>query len=760
MGVGRNIYPPGATVTFHVRLTTETARVRLEYQIVDFLGQVVARRLPFPIPHSPLTIRYRPRRNGVYYLRYRFVGPEGLVQEGTETFSVIPPPQRPPVPLEKSAFGLCFAVPELMPLAGLHWHRRDFTWDSVEPKPGEFHWEDTDQAVADGEKYGFQLMPILDYSASWASTGPPGDPRLWAYPPRLDAWGRYVSAVVSRYQGRIHCWEVWNEPDGLPHFFIGGSPKAYADLLRVAYQAAKQADPTCTIIGVVTGSQSLGFIEEVFRHDGLKYLDVVSVHPYRPRFGSPEDTDFLGEMARLRRLIDKYGGKDKPVWLTEFGWPADDLDPDAPRRIQHGQAISERDQVAYLVRFYAQALSTGYIQRLFWFVFRHPSPNFADSPDHGESLVYYDFKAKPVLIAHRTMSDLLMGAKPIDHREFGTSGLSYRFQRGTNAVTVIWCTQGKQLVAVTGGGRPFAVVDVMYNRRRYPATSGTILLPCDEVPFFLEGDRARVGGHLLDLQARTGLVSLDASADFDLALHNPTERPLRVRVSAQSSALQMQPAGLELELSPGQTARRWMVASVREQEVVGHQTVTFRVAVAGAKEFEITRRLLAVAPGTQVIDDFEAGVAAWHTNAGDAHVAFSEVRGRTDQAHNGTHSLWWHCRSHLWNNLFRDLSGFDLTGAQQLEFWVFLPRPAEGNQTLTVELYDRAGSIYDHFGPPFTINEVGKWLHCIMNLSDFRRRVSDTVHDLPPDPAQLARFQFNYTAGKLEAYFDGVQFRR
>jgi hypothetical protein len=304
------------------------------------------------------------------------------------------------------------------------------------------------------------------------------------------------------------------------------------------------------------------------------------------------------------------------------------------------------------------------------------------------------------------------------------------------------------------------VVDVMYNRQRYPATSGTVLLPCDEVPFFLEGDRVRVVGHLLDLQARTGLVALDAPAAFDLALHNPTARPLRVRVSASSPALPVQPARFAMELKPGQTAHRQVVASVPGREVVGHQTVTFRVAVTGAKGFEITRKLLAVAPGAQVIDDFEAGVAAWHTNAGDAHVAFSEVRDRTDQAHDGVHALWWHCRSHLWNNLFRDLSGFDLADAKQLEFWVFLPRPAEGNQTLTVELYDRAGSLYDYFGPPFTLDEAGRWLRCLMNLSDFRRRVSDAAHDLPPDPAQLARFQFNYTAGELEAYFDGVQFRR
>ena len=38
--------------------------------------------------------------------------------------------------------------------------------------------------------------------------------RLFGEGPVMDAWDRYVEAVVKRYKGKVSMYEVWNEPDG------------------------------------------------------------------------------------------------------------------------------------------------------------------------------------------------------------------------------------------------------------------------------------------------------------------------------------------------------------------------------------------------------------------------------------------------------------------------------------------------------------------------------------------------------------------
>ncbi len=86
-------------------------------------------------------------------------------------------------------------------------------------------------------------------------------------PADLEAWKRYVTNIVSRYEDVVRAWEVWNEPD-LQAFWVG-TPTQYAELLAVTYETVGRADPTAT---VVLGGLSLGgspgrlnpkFLEEI-----------------------------------------------------------------------------------------------------------------------------------------------------------------------------------------------------------------------------------------------------------------------------------------------------------------------------------------------------------------------------------------------------------------------------------------------------------------------------------------------------------------
>ena len=61
-------------------------------------------------------------------------------------------------------------------------------------------------------------------------------------PSNLQDYADFVSALATRYRGRIQIYQVWNEPN-LAREWAGNppSPQQYTQLLKIAYPAIKQA---------------------------------------------------------------------------------------------------------------------------------------------------------------------------------------------------------------------------------------------------------------------------------------------------------------------------------------------------------------------------------------------------------------------------------------------------------------------------------------------------------------------------------------
>jgi hypothetical protein len=83
---------------------------------------------------------------------------------------------------------------------------------------------------------------------------------------------------VERYHKDIKYWEVWNEFNG--SFYEGNDkPKAYADLVVAAYDAAKKADPTAKI-GMSVANFDIGFFAAAIKAGAANHFDFLCVHPY------------------------------------------------------------------------------------------------------------------------------------------------------------------------------------------------------------------------------------------------------------------------------------------------------------------------------------------------------------------------------------------------------------------------------------------------------------------------------------------------
>ncbi len=171
---------------------------------------------------------------------------------------------------------------------------------------------------------------------------------------------------------------MWNEPNLAREWgFKRPDPAGYASMLKQAYSAIKTTDPNAMVItaGMApTGTDTNEAIPDVKFYDEMYkamkgnsdgYFDMLGVHAAgfaaAPEV-SPDETaakkiPYGGErffafrhVEDVRKIMEKYGDKDKRVAILEFGWTTDDR-PDSPYYWHGaGAGIDEATKGKYLVQ--------------------------------------------------------------------------------------------------------------------------------------------------------------------------------------------------------------------------------------------------------------------------------------------------------------------------------------------------------------------------------------------------------------------------
>ena len=195
--------------------------------------------------------------------------------------------------------------------AGLTRLRTDFVpKNCYDEKTGRWNWERFDKVLETAEKHGLHVLPILAVY---------GDGDLWRPgSKRHDFWFSYVSNVVTRYRGRISEVEIWNEPNH-PRFWPNPSPTNYVALLKPTYELVKRIDPTVRVVIGGTAGVGIKFFNGVYKLGGKPFFDVMNCHPYSYPYGPDGRLDKA--VDDLRSLMGRYGDGDKPIYITEHGWP-------------------------------------------------------------------------------------------------------------------------------------------------------------------------------------------------------------------------------------------------------------------------------------------------------------------------------------------------------------------------------------------------------------------------------------------------------
>jgi len=127
--------------------------------------------------------------------------------------------------------------------AGVSFIRNDVNWDSVEKEAGvyDFAGAGFDELVDSCERLGLRILFILDYGNALY-----GEERAVVDEEGRRAFAAFAAAAATRYGGRGHAWEIWNEPN-IDQFWSsadgGPDPELYSELVRAAAPALRAADP-------------------------------------------------------------------------------------------------------------------------------------------------------------------------------------------------------------------------------------------------------------------------------------------------------------------------------------------------------------------------------------------------------------------------------------------------------------------------------------------------------------------------------------
>lgn len=412
----------------------EGAQLRL--RMVDVYG--VTKELP-----SAMTVAIPDTPRGVFKLTAELLSKEGksLSSPVELVWSRLPRPRD--IEPSKSYFGLHMPLePDYVALAracGHRWTRVHDTsmftkWPVTETAPGTWRWFDKHAAAArDG---GMAVLGMLDGAPRWVSTKPRdgGYWGIWHLPDRPEAakaWETYVRTVVGHYRGTIDAWEVWNEPWGDWWSGNGGTPKLYAELLKIAYKTAKEANPAATIVGVDTYRGHDAWHDGVLAEAKLDSFDAFSFHDYNDALYGGE-TPMARVQASAFNAAQAKHGTPKPLWNTEGGALAL-----ASMYAPETGGMPVRTQMAQGVRYDVTMMAAGV--RVFCFYAAHADPSMG----HPEGAIEWDRAIKPILAGRAVLAWLADGAGTPTRREpvAGVDLYEYPAREG-RIVRVLWSHDG------------------------------------------------------------------------------------------------------------------------------------------------------------------------------------------------------------------------------------------------------------------------------------------------------------------------------
>ena len=175
--------------------------------------------------------------------------------------------------------------------------------------------------------------------------------------------------------------EVWNEPNldrEWPEGQISGA--TYANMLRIAYQQIKAANPGTMVISAApapTGAEAAfpgkvrnddGWLRELVDAGGLQYMDCLGAHynegimPPDATSGDPRDPYYTRYFTPVMNTYWGIVGGQKPLCFTELGYLSPEGFGPLPEFFAWASNVTVSQQAAWLAQAAALASQSGKVR--------------------------------------------------------------------------------------------------------------------------------------------------------------------------------------------------------------------------------------------------------------------------------------------------------------------------------------------------------------------------------------------------------------
>jgi hypothetical protein len=317
-------------------------------------------------------------------------------------------------------------------------------WYIVEREQGKYEFDDAQIAAADRAKMSVLLQPLnLDWGMQkWLKPfDRPEGGGVWDPEKKrvyMQGWSDFVYQIVNRYKGTVKHWEIENEPAS--EF----SAEQYAELLTLAVDSARKADPQAKIVAFSGGGYNANFYRDVLTRVKIDTLDVFSVHLY----GGNSSASF----TEYAPLLKKHN---KPGWNTETGTTCPTFftvlpEYDALRQKDYWQELQKeiRQQSIQNTQNYLLTISVGGMEKYFYYFCRfvnagpsQPTSRFGS----GKELAEFDGSLRANAVALSIASHFFDTAKYHAPINIDEKIHAHAFQKNNSTVGFLYTRPEKSI---------------------------------------------------------------------------------------------------------------------------------------------------------------------------------------------------------------------------------------------------------------------------------------------------------------------------
>jgi polysaccharide biosynthesis protein PslG len=263
-------------------------------------------------------------------------------------------------------------------------------WSYIEPSKSVYDWSRLDAYVKLAQANGVKMMQSAEGVPEWAAAdastchipfaGAP--PKCSGMVRNIQDWDEFVTAMVTRYKGRITAYELWNEPNNDTKI----TTTDMVTLTRHFHDKVRALDPNALII---SPSYTVGKdLDAYFAAGGTRDVDAVSFHAYPDSRGDAE-LIVRSWTSSVREVMAKYGLSAKPLWNTEASW---------------GGGVADSDlQAAFIARYYLLSWFRK-IDRTYWYGW--------DNRKEGTLYIPGQPPTKPAIAYQQVYNWILGGSAP------------------------------------------------------------------------------------------------------------------------------------------------------------------------------------------------------------------------------------------------------------------------------------------------------------------------------------------------------------